>query len=80
MSLIDLNDDVKSIIAMHLTNDYKIRTMFSSKHQDLWKVLFEEIVFDDGFRKIKKYKMMLKKMMILIMLKYIRFIKISMMW
>ena len=51
MSLIDLNDDVKSIIAMHLTSDCKIRTMLS-KHHDLQKILFGEIVFDDDFRKI----------------------------
>ena len=28
--------------------------MFSSKHHDLQKILFGEIVFDDDFRKIVK--------------------------
>jgi hypothetical protein len=39
MSFFDLNDDVKSIIAKHLTNDYKISTMLMSKHYDLQKSL-----------------------------------------
>jgi hypothetical protein len=54
MTFFDLNDDVKSIIAKHLTSDYKISTMFMSKHQDLQKILFGEIVFDNDFHKIKK--------------------------
>ena len=79
VTFFDLNDDVKTIIA-NCTSDYFISTMsILDKHEDLQKKLFGEIVFDNNFRKIKKYKMMLKKMMILIMLKYIRFIKISMM-
>ena len=53
MSFFDVNDDVKSIIAKHLTNDYKIITIFMSKHYDLQKSLFGEIVFDDDFHKIK---------------------------
>jgi hypothetical protein len=52
MNFFDLNDDVKSISTKHLTCDCKIRTMFSSKHHDLQKILFGEIVFDDDFRKI----------------------------
>jgi hypothetical protein len=54
MNFFDLNDDVKSIIAKHCTSDYFISTMFMSKHQDLQKILFGEIVFDNDFRKIKK--------------------------
>jgi hypothetical protein len=53
MSFFDVNDDVKSIIAKHLTNDYKIITIFMSKHYDLQKSLFGEIVFDDDFHKKK---------------------------
>ena len=54
MNFFDLNDDVKSIIAKHLTSDYFISTMFMFKHQNLWKILFGEIVFDNDFRKIRK--------------------------
>ena len=54
MNFLDLNDDVKFIIYKHLQSDCKIRTMFSSKHHDLQKILFGEIVFDDDFRKIIK--------------------------
>jgi len=53
--------------------------MFSSEHQDLQKIFFGDIVFDDAFRKNFKIKMMLKKILILKMPRYIRFIKISMM-
>jgi hypothetical protein len=53
MDFFDLNDDVKSIIAKHCTSDYFISTMFMSKHQDLQKIFFGEIVFDNDFRKIK---------------------------
>jgi hypothetical protein len=49
--------------------------MFLSKHHDLQKILFGEIVFDDDL----KIQNDVKEMMILKMLKYIRFIKISMM-
>jgi hypothetical protein len=52
MNFVDLNDDVKFIISKHLQSDCKIRTLFSSKHHDLQKVLFGEIVFDDDSRKI----------------------------
>ena len=34
--------------------DYFISTMFSSKHQDLQKILFGEMIFYDDFRKILK--------------------------
>jgi hypothetical protein len=54
MNFFDLNDDVKSIIAKHWTSDNFIRTMFMSKHQNLPKILFGEIVFDNDFRKIRK--------------------------
>jgi hypothetical protein len=55
MSFLELYDDVKSIIAQHLTtSDYKISTVFMSKHYDLQKSLFGEIVFDDDFHKIKR--------------------------
>ena len=37
-----------------MTNDYKISTMFMSKHQDLQKILFGEIVWDKDFHKIQK--------------------------
>jgi hypothetical protein len=53
MLFFDLNNDVKSIIAKHLSSDYKISTMIMSKHYDLQKSLFGEIVFDDDFHKIK---------------------------
>ena len=68
MSFFDVNDDVKSIIAKHLTNDYKIITIFMSKHYDLQKSLFGEIVFDDDFHKIKKLNddIMIMMMMIII--------------
>jgi hypothetical protein len=49
MNFLDLNDDVKFIISKHLQSDCKIRTMFSSKHHDLQKILFGEIVFDDTY-------------------------------
>ena len=53
MNFLDLNDDVKLIITKNLLNDLKIRTMLS-KHHDLQKILFGEIVFDDDFcKKIK---------------------------
>jgi hypothetical protein len=52
MNFVDLNDDVKIIIAKHCTSYYFICTMFMSKHQDLQKILFAEIVFDNDFRKI----------------------------
>ena len=51
MNILDLNDEVKFIISKHLLSDCKIRTMLS-KHHDLQKILFGEIVFDDDFRKI----------------------------
>jgi hypothetical protein len=53
MTFFDLNDDVKLIISEHLLRDCKISTLFMSKHQDLQKVLFGEIVFDNDFHKIK---------------------------
>ena len=53
MLFFDLNNDVKSIIAKHLSSDYKISNMFMSKHYDLQKSLFGEIAFDDDFHKIK---------------------------
>jgi hypothetical protein len=79
MNFLDLNDDVKFIIYKHLLRDRKIRTIFPSKHHDLQKILFGEIVFDDDFRKIVNLQDNVKEMMILKMLKYTRFIKISMM-
>ena len=51
MNFLDLNDDVKFIISKHLLSDCKIRKMLS-KHHDLQKILFGEIVFDHDFRKI----------------------------
>ena len=54
MKFLDLNYDIKFIISKHLQGDCKIRTMFSSEHHDLQKILFGEIVFDDDFRKILK--------------------------
>ena len=35
MSFFDVNDDVKSIIAKHLTNDYKISTISMLSQQKL---------------------------------------------
>jgi hypothetical protein len=56
MNFLDLNDDVKIIISKCCTSDYFISTMFMSKHQDLQKILFGEIVLI--FVKLNKYKMM----------------------
>jgi hypothetical protein len=53
MDFLALNDDVKFIISKHLQSDLKVRTMLS-KHHDLQKQLFGEIVFDDDFCKILK--------------------------
>jgi hypothetical protein len=53
MLFFDLNNDVKSIIAKHLSRDYNMSTMLLSKHYALQKSLFGEIVFDDDLR-IKK--------------------------
>jgi hypothetical protein len=53
MTFFDLNEDIKSIIAKHLLSDYKISTMFMSKHQDLQKILFGEIVLDNDLHKLK---------------------------
>ncbi len=47
MSFLDLNNDLKSIISKHLSSDLNISKMLMSKHYDLQKVLFGEIVFDD---------------------------------
>ena len=52
MSFSDLNNDVKSIIAKHLTNDYKISPIVMSRHYDLQQL--GELVFDDDFHKVKK--------------------------
>jgi hypothetical protein len=41
MNFLDLNDDVKFIISKHLQSDCEIRTMFSSKHHDLQKILYQ---------------------------------------
>ena len=46
MNFLDLNDDVKVIISKNLQSDCKILTMLS-KYDDLQKILFGEIVFDD---------------------------------
>jgi hypothetical protein len=54
MNFLDLNDDVNFIMSKLLLSDCKIRTMFSSKHHDLQKILFGEIVFKDDFCKILK--------------------------
>jgi hypothetical protein len=51
MIFLDLNDNVKIIIAKHCTSDYFISMMFMSKYQDLQKILFGEILFDNYFRK-----------------------------
>ena len=48
MSFLDLNNDVKSIIAKHLSSNYKISTMLMSKHYHLQK-LVGAIVLDDAF-------------------------------
>ena len=48
---IALNNDVKSIIKEHVSSDYKISTMLMSKHDDLQKPLFGEIVFNHDFHK-----------------------------
>jgi hypothetical protein len=53
MSFLGHKNDVKSISAKHLSSDYKISKMFMSKHYDLQKSLFGEIVFDDDFHKNK---------------------------
>jgi hypothetical protein len=53
MSFLDLNNDVKSIVAEHLSSDYKISTMLMSRYCHLQKSLFDEIVFDDDFHKNK---------------------------
>ncbi len=45
---------MKLIISKHLLSDYKISTLFRSKHQNLQKILFGELVFDNDFHKIKK--------------------------
>jgi hypothetical protein len=59
MNFFDLNDDVKSIITKHYASDYFISTMFMSKHPDLQKTFFGEIVYlITIFVKLKKYKMM----------------------
>ena len=47
MSFLDLNDDVKSIISKHLSTDMNISKMVMSKHYDLQKMLFGEILFDE---------------------------------
>ena len=52
MNFLDLHDDVQ-FISKHLLSDCKIRTMLS-KHHDLQKILFGQIVFDDDFCKILK--------------------------
>ena len=49
MSLFDLNNDVRYFFSRHLSNDYKSSTISMSKHYDLQKSLFGEIVFDDDF-------------------------------
>ena len=55
MNFLDLNDDVKIIIMQSTVQVIIfISTMFMSKHQDLQKILFGHIVFDNDFRKIKK--------------------------
>jgi hypothetical protein len=56
MTFFDLNDDGKSIIAKHLTNDYIISTIFMSNYYDLQKILFGDIVCDNDFHTIKKIR------------------------
>jgi hypothetical protein len=51
MNFLDLHDDVKIIIAKHLTSDGKTRTMLS-KYHDLQKILLEEIVLMIIFAKL----------------------------
>ena len=51
MKFLDLNDDVKIIIAEQVIISL-VRCV--SEHQDLQKILFGEFVFDNDFRKIKK--------------------------
>ncbi len=53
MSFLDLNDDVKSIVSKHLSTDMNISKMVMSKHYDLQKMLFGEIVFDEEYKYIK---------------------------
>ena len=44
MNFFDLNDDVKSIIAMHLTSNCKMNKIFMTKPDDeLPKMLFGEV-------------------------------------
>jgi len=78
MNFLDLRDDVKIIIAKHLTSDCKIRTMLS-KYHDLQKILLEEIVFDDDFCKIIKLQNDIKENDDFKNAKYKKSIKISMM-
>ena len=42
------------MITKHLISDRKISTMLMSKHDDIQKTSFGEIVFDKNFHKIKK--------------------------
>ena len=45
VNFFDLNDDVKSIIAKHLTSDYKINKKIMTKpDDDLQKNLFNEVI------------------------------------
>jgi hypothetical protein len=48
MDFLALSDDIKFIISKHLQSYCKINKMLS-KHHDLQKMLFGEIVFDDDF-------------------------------
>jgi hypothetical protein len=53
----------------------KISTMFMSKHNHLQKILFGEIVFDSDCHKLKEHMLVHQMIvMILIVLKYIRYI------
>ena len=53
MSCLDLNNDVQAFIAEHLSSDYESSTVFMSKHYDVQKKLFGEIVFHNDFHNIK---------------------------
>jgi hypothetical protein len=80
MNFLDLNDDVKLIITKNLLNDFKFEQFFLSKHHDLHKKkILGEFVFDDDFCKILKIQNDVKENDDFKNVKYVRFIKISIM-
>jgi len=68
MNFFDLNDDVKSTFSKHFWSDYKISTLFMSKHQNLQKYYLVRLYLMMIFINLKQHMVVWMMMVIFTML------------